>query len=330
MSDFEPPSFDPHRWIRGGHLQTLISIRAGAAITLQPQCHQVEVSDADAIMLHDDQPANWEPGSPAMLLVHGLSGCHAAPYMLRLADRFLRMGMRVFRMDMRGCGAAAGLCRQVTHAGRSEDVMAAMESIAKITESGPLFVTAISMGGNQTLRGLGRVGGGLDGPPDWFHRVDGAAVVAPPIDLARCSRNMNRLRMRPYNYYFIRSLLSRVPTLVAEREDYQRQLRQGRPRTLWQLDDQITAPLSGFRDAAEYYHEASAHRVIEHLPVRTLVLVAKDDPLVPVGCFVDEPSRWSAQAELVVMPTGGHVGFIDRRGQCWLDEVLTEWFRHIR
>ncbi|MEM1068224.1 MAG: alpha/beta fold hydrolase [Planctomycetota bacterium] len=326
MTEFQPPPFVPHRWLRNGHLQTLVSVRSTPAEPLNPQRYHVEVSEGDCIALHEDSPPGWRSGHPSMLLVHGLSGCHAAPYMLRLASRFLRRGVRVFRMDMRGCGAAAKLSRHVTHAGRSEDIMAALQHVAERTDSGPMMMTAISMGGNQALRAMGRVGSGDEQAPPWFDRMSKVAVVAPPIDLARCSRNMNRFRMRLYNYYFIRSLLSRVPEQVSAREDFQRQRRKGRPRTLWELDDQITAPLSGFRDAAEYYNDASSKWVIEHLPVPTLVLVAEDDPLVPIGCFVDESAKWSPHAKLVVSPTGGHVGFIDRKGECWMDEVIASWF----
>jgi predicted alpha/beta-fold hydrolase len=326
MTPYQPPPFVPHRWLRGGHLQTLVGVRVGSPMVFTPQRHHVELPDGDAIVLHDDRPEGWRAADPSMLMVHGLAGCHMAPYMLRLAADYLGMGIRVFRMDMRGCGAARELCQQVTHAGRSDDVLMALQHVANLS-AGPLMVTAISMGGNQSLRAVGRVGAGIDSAPPWFARLSRMAVVSPPIDLIRCSQNMNRLRMRPYNYYFIRSLLSRVPEKVAQREDFQRQRSIGRPRTLWQLDDQITAPLSGFRDAAEYYRTASASAVIGHLPVPTLVLAAKDDPLVPIGCFVDDRSSWSPNVHLEVVPTGGHVGFVDHRGRCWMDHALAAWFR---
>lgn len=330
MIEFQPPPFEPHRWLRGGHLQTVVGVRTGTSIVLSPQQHVVEVSDGDAIVLHEDCPASWQPGDGSMLLVHGLAGCHEAPYMQRLASTFLELGLRVFRMDMRGVGAAGPLARNVTHAGRSDDVVAALGHVASCDREGPYFVTAISMGGNQTLRALGRIGAGLDPQPDWFSKLSRIAVVAPPIDLIRCSRNMNRWRLRFYNHYFIRSLLSRIPEKVAEREDFQRQRRLGRPRTMWELDDRITAPLSGFSGAQEYYEQSSAAEVTSHLSTPTLVLAAEDDPLVPIGCFVDNDSQWSSSARLVVAPTGGHVGFIDRDGQSWMDRVMTAWFDHER
>lgn len=301
-------------------------MRNVSAGRLRPTEHVVRLPDGDAIVLHEDRPQSWRAGDRSMLLVHGLSGCHAAPYMLRLGERFVDRGLRVFRMDMRGCGAGATLSRNVTHAGRSEDLLAALDKIAELTEAGPLLVTGVSLGGNQLLRAAGRVCGGHDSTPAWFDRLERIAAVAPPVDLQRCSDNLQRWEMRPYNYYFIRALLARTPALVRDREDFQRGVQFGRPRTMRELDDRFTAPLSGFADAAEYYAKASAASVSRQNSVPTLVLAAKDDPIVPIGCFVDDSDQWSASTQLVVTRTGGHVGFIDRRKRSWMDDALDAWF----
>jgi predicted alpha/beta-fold hydrolase len=215
MNQFQPPPFDPHPVFRGGHLQTLVSLKSPLVNRLCPAEQIVPLPDGDAIVLHEDRPASWRVGDRSMLLVHGLSGCHTAPYMLRLADRFISSGICVFRMDMRGCGAGSKLSSNVTHAGRSSDVLAALDAIAEQTQAGLMSAIAVSLGGNQLLRAVGRIGGGLDPTPAWFERLERIAVVAPPLDLKRCSDNMERWAMRPYNYYFIRSLLARAPARVA-------------------------------------------------------------------------------------------------------------------
>ncbi len=326
MTDFQPPPFDPHLLIRGGHLQTIVSIRSVLGTDLNPQRHVVPVSDDDAIVLHEDRPAVWRSGDGSMLLVHGLSGCHSAPYMLRLTCQMMRRGICVFRMDMRGCGAGHEMAANLTHAGRSDDILAALGAIAEQTGSGPIAAVGVSLGANQLLRAVGRIGAGLDPTPDWFDRFVRIAAVAPPLDLQRCSDNMQRWLMRPYNYYFIRSLLARTPPRVRQREDYQRQVSAGRPKTLRELDDRFTAPLSGFADAVEYYAASSANQVVEHNPVPTLVLAAADDPIVPIGCFVDDKDQWPTSTKLVVAKTGGHVGFVDRQGSSWMDQLLNAWF----
>jgi hypothetical protein len=261
-----------------------------------------------------------------MLLIHGLSGCHAAPYMLRLAQRFVRGGLCVFRMDMRGCGAAHDLAHHLTHAGRSDDVIKALETVAALTQTGPISAIGVSLGASQLLRAAGRIGAGIDPRPDWFGRLVRLAAVAPPLDLQRCSDNMERWVLRPYNYYFIRALLARAPARVREREDFQRTISAGRPRTLKELDDRITAPLSGFSDAADYYAQTSANLVTRDNPVRTLVLAASNDPIVPIGCFLDDRDLWPDSTKLVIAKTGGHAGFIDRNNQSWMDHVMEAWF----
>lgn len=326
MPEFDPPPFVPHPFYRGGHLQTIAAIRGSTAHVLIPTQHVVPVSDGDSIVLHEDCPVDWVLGDRSLLLIHGLSGCHAAPYMIRLAGQFCKLGTRVFRMDMRGCGAAQSLTRNLAHAGRSDDVLAALDVIAEKTQAGPLIAAGVSLGAGQLLRAVGRIGRGDSAEPEWFQRLERIAVVAPPMDLMRCSENMQRWRLRPYNYYFIRALLGSVPPGVKARVDYPACLVGGRPKTLWELDNRITAPLSGFADAADYYRRSSANKFARFNPVPTLVLAAADDPIVPVGCFVDDPDLWPVSTQLVITPTGGHMGFIDRCRRCWIDDAILSWF----
>ena len=48
-----------------------------------------------------------------------------------------------------------------------------------------------------------------------------------------------------------------------------------------QFDEAYTAPHHGFRDATDYYHRASALRVVDRIRVPALILTAEDDPFVP-------------------------------------------------
>jgi predicted alpha/beta-fold hydrolase len=312
--------------IRGGHLQTIASIHVKRPVCLPTRQHVVGLSDGDAIVLHEDQPPTWRRGDSSIVLIHGLCGCHATAYMLRLADAFFARGIRVFRLDMRGCGAGVELASQLTHAGRSDDILAALGQVARLTESGKIGAIGVSLGGNQLLRAVGRVGAGADRQPDWFDRLDRVAVVSPPVDLPRCSENMQRWVLRPYNYYFIRKLLARVPPQVRMRSDFQQVIALRRPTTLMELDERITAPLSGFRSAADYYQQCSAMHVTGENRVKTLVIAAADDPVVPIDCFTVGRAEWPDATELLISSKGGHVGFIDRQRQSWMDQVLAQWF----
>ncbi|QEG02495.1 putative hydrolase [Stieleria maiorica] len=327
MKPFVPPPFKPDLLMRGGHLQTLASLRAPAEQIAPVHQHVVELPDGDAIVLHENAAVDGGQSGPAVALFHGLSGCHGSPYMVRLTMRLVSLGWTVYRVDMRGCGAARDLARQLSHAGRSDDVLAAIDFIARRHPATTLSAVGVSLGGNQLLRLAGRIGAGLDARPQWFDRLDRIAVVAPPIDLIRCSENMQRLSRRLYNYYFIRTLFERIAPAVRDRQQFQAIASLGRPKTLLELDDRLTAPLSGFQGASEYYQQCGAIHVTESNPVKTLVLAAKDDPIVPVDCFTT--ARWPEQTQLVLTATGGHAGFVARRRNHWMDDCLVAWLNRL-
>ena len=325
MIDFDPPPFRPHPFLRAGHLQTIASVRVRYRAELPTTPHPVGLSDGDTVMIHEDRPPGWTTGDPSVLLIHGLCGCHSATYMVRLADRFYRGGTRAFRMDLRGCGAGAEMALGLNHAGRSDDVIAALAWIAERTGAGPIGVLGVSLGGNQLLRGLGRIGGGEDSTPAWFGRVRRAMAVAPPIDLARCAANLQRWSMWPYNRYFVRMLLARVPARVRGRAEFRAAIGNAPPRTIRELDDRVTAPLSGFVDSADYYARTSSGTVLRDNPVPTLIVAAGDDPIVPVDCFADFGDGLPSTTRMVITPRGGHVGFIEKASQNWLDDVAANW-----
>ncbi len=325
MKSFRPAPFRSNWLIRGGHLQTILSVRSESANGLKPMAHRVDVSEGDQILLHEDTPESSNPESPCVLFIHGLSGCYCSPYMERLATRFLGRGYRVFRIDMRGCGAGAELADNLTHAGRSQDVLDALCHIAMMYPKSKLAAAGISLGGAQLLRAVGRIGAGLQEIPDWFSKLKKVAAVAPPIDLVRCSDHMQQRKLRLYNYYFIRSLLKRLPKRLWNNAEFRREMELPPPRTLRELDDRFTAPLSGFSDALDYYEQSSCNQVMNSIKVPTLVLASQDDPIVPVDCFPDPERSWSGSAQLLLTRSGGHAGYIGPKKKSWMDEVLEQW-----
>ncbi len=61
---------------------------------------------------------------------------------------------------------------------------------------------------------------------------------------------------------------------------------------MWSIrrfDDRYTAPHHGFNGAEDYYHRASAMRVIDRVARPALILSAADDPFVPPHIF-DAPA----------------------------------------
>jgi predicted alpha/beta-fold hydrolase len=336
LADFEIPTFYPHPILRGGHLQTLISARMREADSTFPATHRrhtIDLADGDALVMHDDEPHDWTSRQGSVLLLHGICGCHAASYMVRFQQRLNQRGVRTFRLDMRGCGDSAELCHSITHAGRSEDVLSAMEFITDLIDdqSSPLGAAGVSLGANQLLLAAGRVGIGTHQPPAGWDRVGPILAIAPPLDLQTCSDAMEAARLRFYNWYFIKHLLRRASPRLRSREDYQSMLRQRKPRTLREFDRLFTAPLAGFACERDYYGQSSAITVVKNIEVPTLIVTSADDPLVPVASFdtitrEKSTSRTKDAVRLHISPRGGHHGFLQRDRTGWTDELVSEFF----
>ena len=81
-------------------------------------------------------------------------------------------------------------------------------------------------------------------------------------------------------------------------------------KTVRQFDEVYTAPYFGFRTAADYYHRASAMRIVERIVVPTLIITAEDDPFVPTPPFHDPRITANPHIDLRISAHGGHCGFV--------------------
>ena len=72
-----------------------------------------------------------------------------------------------------------------------------------------------------------------------------------------------------------------------------------------------TAPHHGFLGADDYYHRASASRVIGRIQVPTLIVTAENDPFVPVTPFQTDEVRQHPSLAVVITADGGHCAFVE-------------------
>ncbi|MDX1962840.1 MAG: alpha/beta fold hydrolase [Pirellulales bacterium] len=316
------PPFQPSRMLRGGHLQTLAGVYYPSwTLPYRAQRHLVQLCDGDQLVLHDDCPPNWRVGDRTAMLIHGLSGSYQSSYMIRTAGRLNERGIRVFRLDLRGCGAGVGLARHPYHSGRSDDAIAAIEQAAALSSGSPLTLIGFSLGGNVSLKLAGEVGSTTCGG------LDSVLAVCPPINLARCSRSLMSWPKLYYDRYFAKLLRAEIARLYASREDAMRINAARLPRRIQDFDEYYTAPMSGFESAEDYYTQCSAARFLSSIRKPTLIIAAADDPLIPVEIFAD--AQLSSSIDLRIYAGAGHMGFVARRGvdpdRRWLDWRIVDW-----
>lgn len=320
MNSLSLPLFRPHPLVRGGHAQTLAAYYWPGKADYLATKHRVDLADGDRVILHDDCPVDWQDGDRAVLLMPGLAGCHQSGYLVRTAAKLNARGVRTFRMDQRGWGAGAGLAQNPFHAGRSEDVLDALEFVSRICPGSPIAVVGFSLSGNVALKALGEYAGRLP------HQLDRAIALTPPVDLSACADWMERPANRFYNRFMTNCLIQHL-------KDNNRSLpgQNGKapelPKSLRLFDDLYTAPAGGFESVDEYYSKCSSNQFLPEIKIPTLIIAAADDPMIPAASFENLPVSPSVQLHL--SKSGGHLGFIGRSGQDpdrrWLDWRIVDW-----
>lgn len=326
---FDLPPFRPPWWLPGGHAQTIVASQWPQRLPKeQAMIRTVDLDDGDAVAVHDDAPEGWQPGGKAIVMAHGVSDDHRSPLLVRLKAKLNERGVRVFRWDMRGCGAGKPLARRPYHAGCSADLAKVVEAVLEWTGAADtppeLSLFGVSLGGNVLLKYLG------EEPQRVPAAVKQAIAVNPPIDLVAGVEAIGTGASRLYDRHLTRRLLARLEEWWQERPDAVRPpVTEGRrPRGLREFDDWYTAPAIGCRDALDYYTQASAAQFLPAIQTPTAIIASKDDPLVPFSMFAEDLVAYPACVRLIATDSGGHVGFVGRSesdpDSRWLDWRVVE------
>ena len=113
-----------------------------------------------------------------------------------------------------------------------------------------------------------------------------------------------------YQWNFVRDLKRRMRR-KARFQPHLFDLRQlAAVRTVREFDEVYTAPYFGFRSADDYYHRASAIRIIDRIAMPALVITAEDDPFVSAEPFYNPKLTGNAYIDLRICKHGGHCGFV--------------------
>jgi predicted alpha/beta-fold hydrolase len=96
-----------------------------------------------------------------------------------------------------------------------------------------------------------------------------------------------------------------------------------------EYDDLVTAPLHGFRDAADYYARCASGPLLDQIRVPTLLLSSLDDPLVPGSTFPSEVAARSGWLYPEATRRGGHLGFVGSDGRPWYPERILAFFSNL-
>lgn len=320
--DFILESFNPSPLWRHPHAQTVLanSLRPISGVTFHRL--RLDTHDGDFVDLDFASVAGvpLPQDAPLVLLLHGLEGSARRSYACETYRQLAARGIRAVGMNFRSCSGEMNRTTSLYHAGKTDDVDLVVNWLQDRRPGIPLGAVAFSLGANTLLKYLGEKGADT--------AVRAAAVVSPPFDLGRIADSFEVGEGRYYADRFMRSLQAKA--LVHARRngntiDVHRILN---VKSMREFDDAFTAPLHGFRDAADYYALNSSGRFVQDIRVNTLVMRAMDDPMFAN----DIPHAALAGNEYIIpalTPYGGHVAFAEgvdpRRFRYWAERQAARY-----
>ncbi len=322
---FQPSAYIP--LFTGGHKQTLWAwARPRRFPNLPvPEARYFDVAPDARVLAH----CHWQADRaihPTFILLHGLEGSSTAHYMAGISDKAWAAGWNVVRLNQRNCGGTERLSRGLYHSGLTGDPLFVLRDIIAKDAVAAVVIAGYSLGGNLALKLAGDLG--QDAPV----QLKGVCAVSPTMDLARCVDALERKQNLAYEFNFVRNLKRRMRRKAAAFPDLFDVEPLGRIRTVRQFDERYTAPHHGFLDAADYYHRASALRVIDRIRVPALIVTAEDDPFVPPEPFREPVVQQNPAITVVLTPSGGHCAYLARPTTdydgYWVEQEIVRFGTH--
>jgi uncharacterized protein len=322
--------FLPHRWLRGGHLQTLASFLLPRRVHLpvgEERLIEVEPGINVRCWCH------WQrdrPSALTLIVVHGLEGSTESQYMLGVARNGLAAGMNVVLMNQRNCGGMDHCAPTLYNSSRSEDVAAVARHVVEHDGVSRFALVGFSMGGNLVLKLAGEWR--KNGPAQFR----GVAAVCPAMDLAESADSLHEASNRIYEYYFLMQLFRRFRRKV---KLFPGKFDVSRLRGISSLrgfDDRITAYYCGFTSADDYYARAAASNVVDGIAVPALIIHAANDPFIRLRPDTRQHILANPNIRFIETDDGGHCAFLGERNDDegddgrWAEREVVEFVKRFR
>ncbi|SKB58467.1 YheT family hydrolase [Dyadobacter psychrophilus] len=307
-------------WLPNGHFQSIYPALFRKVRGVDYQRERIVTPDEDFLDL-DWSYANNPESRKLVILSHGLEGNSTRQYILGMVRLLNQHGFDCLAWNFRGCGGEMNKTARFYHSGATEDLdIVIQNALSRHYES--IHLLGFSLGGNLTLKYLGESGGNLNS------KIRNALVFSVPMDLRACSLSIIQPENKVYMHRFLNTLKPKVNAKAAFFPDRINIHDQKHVRTLYDFDHIFTAPLHGFNGADHYYEQCSSKFFIHDIAVPTLIINAKNDPIVPYESLPLEELKAHAKVCLVATPDGGHCGFrptIVKNGAYWSEERALEF-----
>ena len=262
-------------------------------------------------------------GERLVIITHGLEGNSERWYVMGLVRAVNRSGWDGLAWNMRGCSGEPNRKLRSYHSGASEDLGAVIEHVIDRQVYRSIALVGFSLGGNMTLKYLGEHGENLD------PSITMAVTCSVPCNLASGAEQMAKFSNRIYMRRFTRMLHEKIRAKMRLMPDMISDEGYDQIKTFKEFDNRYTAPIHGFRDAEDYYRQASSKQYLQAITIPSLLVNAQNDPFLAEACYPIAEAEVNPNFFLEMPESGGHVGFIsfNKRGEYWFESRAVSFFK---
>jgi hypothetical protein len=311
----------PPPWQYNGHLQTLAPGLFRRVKGVDYQRERIDTPDGDFLDL------DWirRGYRRVLILTHGLEGNSSRQYIRGAAKLFSRNQWDVLAWNCRSCSGEMNRAFRMYHHGDVEDIGTVIGHANRTGQYDTVALMGFSMGANITLKYLGVHGEQAPAP------VRAAVAFSAPCDLRSGAEVLDRWDNTLYYRRFLRALIQKI-RIKNEQFPGRLDLSKLRQVRRWRdFDEYFSAPICGYRDAADFYRQASAKNFLEGIRIPTLLVNAGNDPILTPECMPVDTARSHPYFHLEITPQGGHCGFQTRGGGefAWAERRALEFISSV-
>lgn len=295
--------YQPPFYLFNGHLQTIVPSLLRTVPEVRYERERVETTDGDFLALDWSRLHNQTKTHTLCIVSHGLEGDASRPYVRGMVRALNRAGFDALAWNYRSCGGEMNRLLRSYHLGDTDDLDFVVRHALATGRYQRVYLTGFSAGGNVTLKYLG------ENPDRVPAEVQRAAVFSVPTDLKASSHQIARPENRVYLNRFMKSLRRKMREKAALLPGQVNLEGLDLLRDFPQFDDRFTAPMHGFKSAAEYYEHSASGHYLGAIRIPTLLVNAQNDPFLAPSCYPWEVASHSKFVFLETPQAGGHVGF---------------------
>ena len=309
-------SYLPSRIWQNPHVSTIYPSAFRKVNGVNYTRERLELSDGDFLDL------DWSKSSAnnhkLAIFTHGFLGNSTRPYLLGGVKAFNLANYDALAWNHRGLGGENNRFEKITTHGSSNDLEEIINYVLSKKQYTEIILVGYSKGGNISMKYAGQKAENI---PSEIKKI---IAISSPTDLQGSVDVMgkNGFYTERFKTKLIKFLLNR-----SELIDNQTLKDFSKFKYLDDFTDNYIAPLHGFKDGRDYYEQCAAMQLVDKIRVPTLILNAKNDPVLSESCAMLDVAKHSDYIFSEVPNHGGHCGFFQPNsdGIYWGDKRIVEF-----